>query len=167
MGSPIDFENFMTAVIHKNSFDKIVSYIEKAKADNEATILIGGDYDDSKGYFISPTVIITTNPKYTTMTEEIFGPLVTLHKFTNEDKLLKMVNNTRYGLAGSIWTEDLVKGRRIAELIHTGMIWVNTWLHRDLRVPFGGVKDSGVGREGGKWSLNFFSEVMNVCIKDK
>ena len=78
-----------------------------------------------------------------------------------------MVNNTKYGLAGSIWTDDEVKGRRVAELIETGMVWINTWLHRDLRVPFGGVKDSGVGREGGIWSLGFFSELMNVCVKDK
>ena len=83
----------------------------------------------------------------------------------NESELIKMVNNTRYGLAGSIWTKDVDRGRRLSESIETGMIWINTWLHRDLRVRFGGVKDSGVGREGGKWSLGFFSEAMNVCVK--
>ena len=91
--------------------------------------------------------------------------MVTLHKFKQESELIKMVNNTRYGLAGSIWTKDIDRGRRLSESIETGMIWINTWLHRDLRVPFGGVKDSGVGREGGKWSLEFFSEAMNVCVK--
>ncbi len=98
-------------------------------------------------------------------TEEIFGPVVTIHKFKDEGEAIEIANNTRYGLAGSIWTEDLEKGNRVAESIDTGMIWINTWLHRDLRVPFGGVKDSGVGREGGRWSLNFFSEVMNICTK--
>ena len=82
------------------------------------------------------------------------------------DRAIQIANNTRYGLAGSIWTKDLEKGRRVAEQIETGMVWVNTWLHRDLRTPFGGVKDSGVGREGGRWSLGFFSEPLNVCVKD-
>ena len=85
--------------------------------------------------------------------------------FGSEDEAVAIANNTRYGLAGSVWTSDLDKGRRVSEAIDTGMVWVNTWLHRDLRVPFGGVKDSGVGREGGKWSLGFFSEAMNVCVK--
>ena len=84
---------------------------------------------------------------------------------TNTPIAIEIANNTRYGLAGSIWTSDLEKGKRVAENIHSGMVWVNTWLHRDLRVPFGGVKDSGVGREGGKWSLGFFSEPLNVCVR--
>jgi len=116
---------------------------------------------------MAPVIVEGLSPDSRCSTEEIFGPVVTLHKFTKEDEVLEMVNNTRYGLAGSIWTEDLIKGRRIAESIHTGMVWINTWLHRDLRVPFGGVKDSGVGREGGRWSLSFFSEVMNICIKEE
>ena len=92
-------------------------------------------------------------------------PIFTIHPFSSEDEAVAIANNTRYGLAGSVWTSDLDKGRRVSEAIDTGMAWVNTWLHRDLRVPFGGVKDSGVGREGGKWSLDFFSEAMNVCVK--
>ena len=98
-------------------------------------------------------------------TEEIFGPVVTLHRFSGEAEAVSIANNTRYGLAGSVWTSDLERGKRVSEALETGMVWVNTWLHRDLRVPFGGVRDSGVGREGGSWSLDFFSEVMNVCVK--
>ena len=119
------------------------------------------------GNWISPTVIADLDVNSRCSTEEIFGPVVTIHKFSNEKEAIEIANNTRYGLAGSIWTNDLEKANRVAESIHTGMIWINTWLHRDLRVPFGGVKDSGVGREGGKWSLSFFSEAMNICIKHK
>jgi aminomuconate-semialdehyde/2-hydroxymuconate-6-semialdehyde dehydrogenase len=114
---------------------------------------------------MAPTVIEGLSPDSRCSTEEIFGPVVTLHPFDSEDEAVAIANNTRYGLAGSVWTSDLDKGRRVSEAIDTGMVWVNTWLHRDLRVPFGGVKDSGVGREGGKWSLGFFSEAMNVCVK--
>ena len=88
-----------------------------------------------------------------------------MHPFDTEQEAIDIANGTRYGLAGSVWTSDLDKGQRVAEGIDTGMVWVNCWLHRDLRVPFGGVKDSGVGREGGRWSLGFFSEAMNVCVK--
>ena len=114
---------------------------------------------------MAPTVISGLSPESRCSTEEIFGPVVTLHRFETDDQALEIANCTRYGLAGSVWTGDLERGRRFSESIETGMVWINAWLHRDLRVPFGGVKDSGVGREGGKWSLGFFSEAMNVCVK--
>ena len=117
------------------------------------------------GNWMSPTVITGLETESRCSTEEVFGPFVTVHRFNSENEAIEIANNTRYGLAGSIWTSDLEKGKRVAENIHSGMVWVNTWLHRDLRVPFGGVKDSGVGREGGKWSLGFFSEPLNVCIR--
>ena len=170
IGDPLDENTNLGALISKEHLEKVQYYSDLAIKEG-GVLLTGGDpclpTEFLQGNWMAPVVVEGLGHDSRCSTEEIFGPLVTLHKFTNEDILLKMVNNTRYGLAGSIWTGDLVKGRRIAESIHTGMIWVNTWLHRDLRVPFGGVKDSGVGREGGKWSLNFFSEVMNVCIKDK
>ena len=119
------------------------------------------------GNWIAPIIVEGLSYESRCSKEEIFGPMVTLHKFKEESELIKMVNNTRYGLAGSIWTKDIERGRRLSESIETGMIWINTWLHRDLRVPFGGVKDSGVGREGGRWSLGFFSEAMNVCVKQE
>ncbi len=117
------------------------------------------------GNWMAPTVIEGLSPDSRCSTEEIFGPVVTLHRFSGEDEAVAIANNTRYGLAGSVWTSDLERGKRVSEALETGMVWVNTWLHRDLRVPFGGVKDSGIGREGGRWSLGFFSEAMNVCVK--
>ena len=118
------------------------------------------------GNWMRPVVVEGLPVDSRCSTEEIFGPMVTIHPFDGEEMAIEIANNTRYGLAGSVWTTDLEKGRRVAENMRTGMVWVNTWLHRDLRTPFGGVKDSGVGREGGKWSLGFFSEPLNVCIKD-
>ena len=99
-----------------------------------------------------------------TATEEIFGPVVTIHKFDSDSEAISIANSTNYGLAGSVWSKS--RGKSVAEKIESGMVWVNTWLHRDLRVPFGGVKDSGVGREGGMWSISFFSEAVNVCVME-
>ena len=170
IGDPSDENTKLGALISPQHLSKIEEYIEIAKEEG-GTILTGGYPNLSKEYengnWISPTVIADLDVNSRCSTEEIFGPVVTIHKFTNEKEAIEIANNTRYGLAGSIWTNDLEKGNRVAESIHTGMIWINTWLHRDLRVPFGGVKDSGVGREGGRWSLNFFSEVMNICTKHK
>ena len=170
IGDPSDENTKLGALISPQHLLKIEEYIEIAKEEG-GTILTGGYPDLSKEYengnWISPTVIADLDVNSRCSTEEIFGPVVTIHKFTNEKEAIEIANNTRYGLAGSIWTNDLEKGNRVAESIHTGMIWINTWLHRDLRVPFGGVKDSGVGREGGRWSLSFFSEAMNICIKHK
>ena len=170
IGDPSDENTKLGALISPQHLSKIEEYIEIAKEEG-GTILTGGYPNLSKEYengnWISPTVIADLDVNSRCSTEEIFGPVVTIHKFTNEKEAIEISNNTRYGLAGSIWTNDLEKGNRVAESIHTGMIWINTWLHRDLRVPFGGVKDSGVGREGGRWSLSFFSEAMNICIKHK
>ena len=170
IGDPSDENTKLGALISPQHLSKIEEYIEIAKEEG-GTILTGGYPNLSKEYengnWISPTVIADLDVNSRCSTEEIFGPVVTIHKFSNEKEAIEIANNTRYGLAGSIWTNDLEKGNRVAESIHTGMIWINTWLHRDLRVPFGGVKDSGVGREGGRWSLSFFSEAMNICIKHK
>jgi len=168
IGDPSDEETDLGALISPEHLSKIEKYIQIAK-DEGGEILTGGYPQLSEKYnsgnWICPTVIANLDVNSRCSTEEIFGPVVTIHKFKDEGEAIEIANNTRYGLAGSIWTEDLEKGNRVAESIDTGMIWINTWLHRDLRVPFGGVKDSGVGREGGRWSLNFFSEVMNICTK--
>ena len=103
-------------------------------------------------------------PSCRTATEEIFGPVVTVHPFDTEEEAVAIANGTPYGLSASVWTSDLQRAHRVARDLETGMVWVNTWLLRDLRVPFGGVKESGVGREGGRYSLEFFSESRNVCI---
>ena len=96
--------------------------------------------------------------------EEIFGPVLCMLSYESEDEAVSIANDTQYGLAGSVWSKE--RGRTVAEKIESGMVWVNTWLHRDLRVPFGGVKDSGVGREGGMWSIGFFSEAVNICVME-
>ena len=168
IGDPSNEDTKLGALISPEHLSKVEEYIQIAK-DEGGTILTGGypclpkEFDN--GNWIAPTVIADLDVSSRCSMEEIFGPVVTIHKFVNEEEAIKIANNTRYGLAGSIWTTDLEKGNRVAESIHTGMIWINTWLHRDLRVPFGGVKDSGVGREGGRWSLGFFSETMNICTK--
>ena len=112
-----------------------------------------------------PTVIDGLQHTSRTATEEIFGPVVTIHRFESDEEAIEIANSTEYGLAGSIWSNDTDRAHKIAQKIQTGIVWVNTWLHRDLRTPFGGVKNSGLGREGGAWSLGFFSEPLNVCIK--
>ena len=119
----------------------------------------------SGGAFLRPTVLAGLSPTSRTATEEIFGPVVTLHPFTTEDEALAMANITEYGLAGSVWTADAARGHAFAQQMETGIVWVNTWLNRDLRTPFGGVKQSGVGREGGAWSMSFFSEMTNICVQ--
>ena len=156
MGSPINFENFMTAVIHKNSFDKIVKYIKKAKNDEEAEILIGGDYDDSKGYFISPTVILTTNPNYITMTEEIFGPVVTIFIYPDKEwkDILKLVDKTSiYALTGAFISKDkesidyALKHLRYS----AGNFYINDKPSGAVvgQQPFGGSRASGTNDKAG------------------
>jgi len=168
VGDPSDEATDLGALISGQHLEKVQSYVELAKQEG-GNLLTGGapcmPVEFEHGNWMAPTVIEGLSPDSRCSTEEIFGPVVTLHPFSSEDEAVAIANNTRYGLAGSVWTGDLEKGKRVSEAIETGMVWVNTWLHRDLRVPFGGVKDSGVGREGGKWSLGFFSEAMNVCVK--
>ena len=117
------------------------------------------------GWFIEPTVIEGLSHDCRTNQEEIFGPVVTIMPFDTEDEVLGYANSVRYGLSSTIWTENLSRAHRVAAKIESGIVWVNCWLLRDLRTPFGGVKDSGVGREGGFEALRFFTEEKNVCIK--
>ena len=150
-------------VISLKHRDKVQSYIELAKQEG-GQIVAGGKVIEKDGAWIEPTVITGLSHKSRTATEEIFGPVVTIHKFSTNQEAISMANSTNYGLAGSVWSKSM--GKTVAEQIESGMVWVNTWLHRDLRVPFGGVKDSGVGREGGKWSVEFFSEAVNICVME-
>ncbi len=150
-------------VISEDHRAKVLSYIELAKQEG-GEILAGGGVPNRVGAWIEPTVIAGLSHLSRTSTEEIFGPVVTIHKFETDEEAIEMANCTQYGLAGSVWSKS--RGREVAERIETGMVWVNTWLHRDLRVPFGGVKDSGIGREGGLWSVGFFSEAVNICVME-
>ncbi len=157
-------ENFEIGPVISNAHrDKVLSYIELAKSEG-GEIIAGGNIIDRKGAWIEPTVITGLSHESRTATEEIFGPVVTIHKFDSDTEAISIANSTNYGLAGSVWSKS--RGKSVAEKIESGMVWVNTWLHRDLRVPFGGVKDSGVGREGGMWSISFFSEAVNVCVME-
>jgi aminomuconate-semialdehyde/2-hydroxymuconate-6-semialdehyde dehydrogenase len=163
----------MGSVISPEHLLKVESYIELAIKEG-GTVLTGGTRKmtgftgpQGVGAFLQPTVVGSLPHTSRCATEEIFGPMVTLHTFSTESEALEMVNASEYGLAGSVWTKDLERGRSFSEQIDSGIVWVNTWLHRDLRTPFGGVKNSGVGREGGQWSLDFFSEMTNVCVKNE
>lgn len=167
-GDPLKADTQQGAVVSQDHQQKVLSYIEHAKSEN-AKILCGGKKAEmggefAGGYFIQPTLIEGLSYQSKVNQEEIFGPVATLTPFESEDEVLKMVNSTKYGLAASVWTQDLKRGHRIAQKIESGIVWVNTWMLRDLRTPFGGVKESGVGREGGKHALEFMSEVKNICI---
>ncbi len=162
-------DNDLGAVVSKDHMNSILSKIELAKEEG-GKVLCGGNRlilegELSEGYYIEPTIIEGLNHMCRTNQEEIFGPVVSIMPFKNEEDVIEMANSTRYGLAASIFTKDISKGHRVAAKIDSGIIWINTWMMRDLRIPFGGMKDSGVGREGGFKSLEFFTEPKNVCLK--
>ncbi len=169
VGDPSSLDSDLGALVSFAHRDKVESYIHLAQREG-GKILCGGKEPQlpspfDRGAFLEPTVVSGLSHLSRTATEEIFGPVVTLHSFRTDEEAIEMANCTDYGLAGSVWTGDSKRGKSVAEKIDTGMVWVNTWLHRDLRVPFGGIKDSGVGREVGRWSLSFFSEAVNICAK--
>ena len=169
VADPLSDQARMGAVVSKEHMNKVLSYIELAKEEG-GTLLTGGHRVQlegrcKKGYFIAPTVFENLPAGCRTNQEEIFGPVVTLTPFDTEEEALAMANGTAYGLAATIWTSDLKTAHRMAAGLHAGIIWVNCWLLRDLRTPFGGVKQSGVGREGGFEALRFFTEPKNICIK--
>jgi len=169
VGDPSAQDTQVGALVSADHRDKVESYIELGKQEG-GTIECGGKRPElaeklQDGYYLEPTVISGLTPSCRTATEEIFGPVVTVHPFDDEREAMAMANGVRYGLAASLWTTNLSRAHRLAEELESGMVWVNTWLLRDLRVPFGGMKDSGVGREGGRYSLEFFSESRNICIK--
>jgi aminomuconate-semialdehyde/2-hydroxymuconate-6-semialdehyde dehydrogenase len=159
----------MGALVSKPHMEKVLSYVELAKQEG-GTVLTGGervilDAPYADGYYVRPTVIEGLAYDCRTNQEEIFGPVVTIMPFDTEDEVLMMANSTEYGLAATLWTSDLKRAHRMADQIESGIVWVNAWLVRDLRTPFGGVKSSGVGREGGWEALRFFTEPKNVFIK--
>ena len=166
---PTNPEAKLGAIVSKPHMDKVLSYIELAKEEG-GTILTGGEQvhlegEYEKGFYLRPTVIEGLDYNCRTNQEEIFGPVVTITPFDTEEEVLKMANSTQYGLSATIWTENLTKAHQIADELHSGIVWINSWLVRDLRTPFGGVKASGVGREGGFEALHFFTEPKNVFVK--
>jgi aminomuconate-semialdehyde/2-hydroxymuconate-6-semialdehyde dehydrogenase len=169
VGDPMEPTSKQGAVVSKMHYDKILNCIELAKQEG-GTILFGGnavklDGRCTNGYFVEPTIIEGLGASCRTNMEEIFGPVVTLQTFETEEEALALANCSDYGLASTLWTQDISKANRVAMNINAGIVWINCWLLRDLRTPFGGVKNSGVGREGGWDALRFFTEAKNVCVE--
>ena len=169
VGDPSDDQTNLGALVSEAHINKVLSYIELAKQEG-GKILTGGNRLKlsgrcANGYFLEPTVITGLDHQCRTNQEEIFGPVVTIMPFDNEDEVIAYANSTSYGLSATIWTENLKRAHRVSAQIKSGIIWVNCWLFRDLRTPFGGMKQSGVGREGGWEAIRFFTEAKNVCIK--
>lgn len=168
VGNPKEDVN-LGAVVSRPHMEKVLSYVELAKEEGGTVLCggkqvhIGGAFSD--GYFLEPTVIEGLPHTCRTNQEEIFGPVVTIMPFDTDEEALTIANSTKYGLASSVWTSDLKRAHIIARDLHTGIVWINCWLLRDLRTPFGGVKSSGVGREGGFEALQFFTEPKNVCVR--
>ena len=168
VGNPSDPTTNIGAVVSKPHMNKVLSYINIAKEEG-GTILCGGNQltipGFENGYYLEPTVIEVPTDDCRVSQEEIFGPVVTIMPFKSEDDVLQMANKVKYGLSATLWTNNLNRTMRMSNQIQAGIIWVNTWMLRDLRTPFGGVKASGVGREGGFEALRFFTEPKNICIK--
>ena len=184
VGDPLESDTDVGAIVSKPHFDKIMSYIDLAKTEG-GTILTGGHPSSPparggvaaasadggvggphlSGWFIEPTVIEGLSHDCRTNQEEIFGPVVTIMPFDTEEEVLGYANSVRYGLSATVWTENLSRAHRVSAALESGIVWVNCWLLRDLRTPFGGVKDSGMGREGGFEALKFFTEEKNVCVR--
>lgn len=169
VGDPQDPRTNMGPLVSEEHYKKVTSYLEIAKQEN-ATLITGGKRPSNlpdylkNGYYLEPTIYVQENPEARICQEEIFGPVVTIIPFDTEEEAVQIANNTQYGLNGVIWTENLQRAHRISHQVRAGTIWVNCWFVRDLRAPFGGFKKSGIGREGGKHSLEFFTEAKNICI---
>ena len=169
MGDPLEEKTEQGAIVNKAQLDKVKFYVDLAQKES-GKIALGGSAPQPPnerchaGYFFQPTVITGLPVSCRTNREEIFGPVVTVTPFESEEEVINYANDVEYGLSSSVWTQNLSRAHRVAERINTGTVWVNCWLVRDLRVPFGGMKQSGVGREGGEEALRFYTEPKNVCI---
>ena len=169
VGDPFSSVTDLGSLVSKEHKEKVMGCIALAEVEG-GKVLCGGKSLELKGeieegYFLSPAVIEGLPPNCRTNQEEIFGPVVTITPFDTEEEALEMANGTSYGLSATVWTKDVAKANRMAEKLQAGIVWVNCWLVRDLRTPFGGMKSSGVGREGGLEALRFFTEAKNVCQK--
>jgi len=168
VGNPFEEDTNVGALVSNAHLEKVESYIKIAKEEG-GTVLFGGNRVNVKGaengYYLQPTIIEINDNDCRIQQEEVFGPVVTLLSFTTEEEALSLANGVKYGLSATLWTNNLNRTMRLTNQLEAGIVWVNTWLNRDLRTPFGGMKQSGVGREGGFEALKFFTEAKNVCIK--
>ncbi|MBL7792211.1 MAG: aldehyde dehydrogenase family protein, partial [Saprospiraceae bacterium] len=169
VGDPAQPETNQGALVSAAHLDKVSSYLQLAREEG-GTVLTGGERVFLQGrleggYFIRPAIVEGLPLQCRTNQEEIFGPVITLQPFDTDEEALSLANGTDYGLAATIWTQHLSRAQRLAEHLQFGIVWINCWMLRDLRTPFGGVKHSGVGREGGVEALRFFTEPKNVCVK--
>ena len=168
VGNPSEENTNIGALVSKEHLEKVKDYIDLAK-NEDGKILFGGNKveveDCEKGYYLQPTIIEVKSNKCRLNQEEIFGPVVTIMSFKTDEEALQLANDTKYGLSATLWTNNLNRTMQFSKQLHTGIVWVNTWMLRDLRTPFGGQKDSGVGREGGFEALRFFTEPKNICIQ--
>jgi len=169
VGDPLDENTEQGAIVNKTQLEKVKFYVDLAQKEG-GKVAMGGSMPEApnercqEGYFFQPTIITDLSVSCRTNREEIFGPVVTITPFDSEEDVINHANDVEYGLSSTVWTQNLSRAHRVAERINTGTVWVNCWLVRDLRVPFGGMKQSGVGREGGEEALRFFTEPKNVCI---
>ena len=169
LGDPLDSKTSFGPLISKEHREKVLSYFELA-VEEGATVVCGGGIPTfnnafDNGYFIEPTIWTGLSENARVIKEEIFGPVCHIQVFDTESEVIEMANDSEYGLAASVWTQNVSRAHRVSQQIEAGIVWVNDWYLRDLRTPFGGVKRSGLGREGGIYSLNFYSELKNICIK--
>jgi aminomuconate-semialdehyde/2-hydroxymuconate-6-semialdehyde dehydrogenase len=169
VGDPLEPSTRIGALVSQQHLEKVMGYIRLA-GEEGGELLTGGNRvlvpgRCSNGYFMEPTVIVGLGHECRTNQEEIFGPVITIMPFDSEEDAVRFANSTAYGLSATVWTENLKRAHRVSAALKSGIIWVNCWLFRDLRTPFGGMKQSGAGREGGWEAMKFFTEMKNVCIK--
>jgi 5-carboxymethyl-2-hydroxymuconic-semialdehyde dehydrogenase len=163
VGHPLDPETEIGPLINRQHFDKVMSYFDIARKEG-ATVSAGGERLGKEGYFVQPTLLTDANNSMRIAQEEIFGPVLTSVPFTTEEQALEMANDSRYGLAGYVWTNDLTRALRFTDKLEAGMIWVNSENVRHLPTPFGGIKASGIGRDGGDWSFDFYMEQKHIAF---
>ncbi|MEC7750354.1 MAG: 2-hydroxymuconic semialdehyde dehydrogenase [Myxococcota bacterium] len=169
IGDPHDQATVMGPLISAHHKEKVMDYFRLAREEG-ATVVTGGGEPSLEepfqgGHFVQPTLWTGLNENARCVREEIFGPVAHVQPFDHEDDVIRMANDSPYGLCAAIWTEDLSRAHRVADQLEVGMVWVNSWFLRDLRTPFGGTGASGIGREGGKHSIEFYSDLKNICIK--